>query len=101
MVGAERERPVRLPSGISSTIDEPLFIFETVINDIARNAREAEQATRRMQLSIQYNPQLLYPGGDPCSVDYSVYAPAAEGMKPFRDAVCKAVTQRLRGQTAA
>jgi len=43
-----------------------------------------------------YNPQPPYPGGDPCSVDYAIYAPVAAGMKTFRDEVCKAVSARIR-----
>jgi cyclohexyl-isocyanide hydratase len=82
--------------GISSTIDESLFMVETIVKDMTGSASEGEQATKRTQLSIQYNPQPPYPGGDPCSVDYAVYAPVAAGMKSFRDAVCKAVTERIR-----
>ena len=82
--------------GISSTIDEALFMVETIVKDMTGSANKGEQAAKRSQLSIQYNPQPPYPGGDPCSVDYAVYAPVAAGMKSFRDAVCKAVSERIR-----
>jgi cyclohexyl-isocyanide hydratase len=82
--------------GISSSIDEALFMLETVVTDITGSAERGAQAAKQMQLSIQYNPQPPYPGGDPCSVDYAVYAPVAAGMQTFRDAVCKAVSERMR-----
>ena len=59
------------------------------------SANKGAQATKRTQLSIQYNPQPPYPGGDPCSVDYAVYVPVAAEMKSFRDAVCQAVAKRV------
>ena len=70
-------------------------MLETIVKDITRSTEKGAQAAKGMQLSIQYNPQPTYRGGDPCSVDYAVYAPVAAGMKTFRDAVCKAVTERL------
>lgn len=82
--------------GISSTIDESLFMVETIVTDMTGSASKGAQASKRTQLSIQYNPQPPYPGGDPCSVDYAVYAPVAAAMRSFRDAVCQAVTQRIR-----
>lgn len=90
-----RDRNRITGGGISSTIDESLFMVETIVTDMTGSAGKGAQASQRSQLSIQYNPQPPYPGGDPCSVDYAVYAPVAAGMKSFRDAVCKAVTQRI------
>src|SRR4051794_17291554 len=90
-----RDRNRVTGGGISSTIDEALFMVETIVTDLTGDAAKGAQATKSVQLSIQYNPQPPYPGGDPCSVDYAVYAPVAAGMKSFRDEVCKAVTERL------
>ena len=81
--------------GISSTIDEALFMVEIIVTDFTGDTAKGAQATKSVQLSIQYNPQPPYPGGDPCSVDYATYAPVAAGMKTFRDAVCKAVSERV------
>jgi cyclohexyl-isocyanide hydratase len=90
-----RDRNRITGGGISSSIDESLFMVETIVTDMT-GARRGAQAAQRVQLSIQYNPQPPHPGGDPCSVDYSIYAPVAAGMKPFRDKVCDAVAKRIR-----
>jgi cyclohexyl-isocyanide hydratase len=93
--------------GISSSVDLSLFMIETIVRenaldkDPARAAALAKASAQRVQLSIQYNPQPPYPGGDPCSVDYSVYAPTVAGMKDFHDPVCAAVAKRIRRMGAA
>jgi cyclohexyl-isocyanide hydratase len=81
--------------GISSTIDESLFMVETIVTDMTGSVINGAQVSKRTQLSIQYNPQPPYPGGDPCSVDYTTYEPVAAGMKSFRDTICQAVTRRI------
>jgi cyclohexyl-isocyanide hydratase len=81
--------------GISSTIDESLFMVENIVRDCTKDDKKAAVATQSVQLQIQYNPHPPYSGGDPCSVDYSIYAPVAEGMKPFTKMVCDAVRQRI------
>jgi cyclohexyl-isocyanide hydratase len=90
-----RDRNRVTGGGISSTIDEALFMVETIVTDFTGEAAKGAQAAKSVQLSIQYNPQPTYPGGDPCSVDYATYAPVAAGMKTFRDEVCKAVAKRV------
>jgi cyclohexyl-isocyanide hydratase len=90
-----RDRNRFTGGGISSTIDEALFMVEAIVTDMTGSADQGAQATKRTQLSIQYNPQPPYPGGDPCSVDYAVYAPVAAAMRSFRDAVCQAVIKRI------
>jgi cyclohexyl-isocyanide hydratase len=91
-----RDRNRVTGGGISSTIDEALFMVESIVTDFTGDAAKGAQATKSVQLSIQYNPQPPYPGGDPCRVDYATYAPVAAGMKSFRDEVCKAVSERVR-----
>jgi cyclohexyl-isocyanide hydratase len=87
--------------GISSSIDLSLFMIEAIVRencldkDPATAAALARAASQKVQLSIQYNPRPPYSGGDPCSVDYSVYAPVAEGMKHYHDPVCAAVAERI------
>jgi cyclohexyl-isocyanide hydratase len=87
--------------GISSSIDLSLYMIETIVreNFVGKDPAEAEAAAKaaaqRVQLSIQYNPRPPWPGGDPCSVDYAVYAPTAAGMKDFHDPVCAAVADRI------
>ena len=87
--------------GISSTVDESLFMVETIVTDMTGDAGEGAQASKRVQLSIQYNPQPPYAGGDPCSVDYGVYAPVAAGMQSFRDTICRAVAHRIGAGSSA
>lgn len=91
-----RDRNRITGGGISSTVDESLFMVETIVTDMTRSSAKGAEASKHVQLSIQYNPQPPHPGGDPCSVDYDVYGPVVAGMKPFRDAVCKAVAERIR-----
>lgn len=86
--------------GISSSIDASLSLVQIVVSDLARDPAKAAAVTQGIQLSIQYHPQPPFSGGDPCSVDYAVYAPVAAGMKGFRDAVCRAVARRI-GQAAS
>jgi cyclohexyl-isocyanide hydratase len=92
--------------GISSSIDLSLFLIETITQeqcgekDPDKAAAVAKQAAQQVQLSIQYNPQPPYPGGDPCSVDYAVYEPTALGMKNYHDPVCAAVAKRVKRMAA-
>jgi cyclohexyl-isocyanide hydratase len=81
--------------GISSTIDESLFMVENIVLDYTKDEKKAAVAAQSVQLMIQYNPHPPYSGGDPCSVDYSIYGPVAEGMKPFTKLVCDAVRERV------
>jgi cyclohexyl-isocyanide hydratase len=83
--------------GISSSIDESLFLLDTLVSDLAPGkdkAALAELTTRQVQLSIQYNPQPPFSGGDPCSVDYAVFEPVNAGMAGFREIVSKAILAR-------
>ena len=93
-----RDRNRITGGGISSSIDESLFMVETIVTDMA-DAQQGAQAAQRVQLSIQYTPQPPFSGGDPCSVDYSIYAPVADGMASFRAQVCKAVEKRIHGRS--
>jgi cyclohexyl-isocyanide hydratase len=81
--------------GISSTIDEALFMVETIVKDFTNDAAKAALASQQVQLKIQYNPKPPYPGGDPASVSKEVYAPVAAEMKGYRDEVCRAVRERI------
>jgi len=91
-----RDRNRVTGGGISSTVDEALFMVQTIVTDFTGDANAGIAAEQSVQLSIQYNPQPPHPGGDPCSVDYAIYGPVAAGMKSFRDEVCGAVCERLR-----
>ncbi len=82
--------------GISSTVDLSLHMVQIIVRDFTGNADTAAFAAQRIQLMIQYNPQPPFPGGDPCSVDYKVYAPTAAGMADFHDPVCAAVAERIQ-----
>lgn len=90
-----RDRNRITGGGISSSIDESLFMVETIVTDMTGDADKGSLASQSVQLSIQYNPQPPHSGGDPCSVDYSIFGPVANSMKPFRDAVCRAVAKRV------
>jgi cyclohexyl-isocyanide hydratase len=90
-----RDRNRFTGGGISSSVDESLFMIQSIVTDMTGDAARGAQAAQHIQLSIQYNPHPPFAGGDPCSVDYSVYAPVAAGMKPFRDAVALAVAKRI------
>lgn len=81
--------------GISSSIDLSLYMVETIVAEMSGDADAGRFASQQVQLQIQYNPQPPNPGGDPCSVDYAIYAPTAESMKDFHDGVCEAVRKRL------
>jgi cyclohexyl-isocyanide hydratase len=92
-----RDRNRFTGGGISSSIDEALFMVQQVITDLA-GAENGDAACQRVQLAIQYNPNPPFKGGDPASVDYSVFEPVEEpGMRKFRAAVCKAVRERIGG----
>lgn len=85
-------------AGISSSIDESLFMVQTIVADMAGGpdaTTKAQLAAQQAQLSIQYNPDPPFPGGDPCSVDYDVFEPVNAGMVEFRAAVDKAIEARL------
>jgi cyclohexyl-isocyanide hydratase len=90
-----RDRNRITGGGISSAIDEALFMVQILVADLSGDPAKGTAVAHGIQLSIQYNPQPPFQGGDPCSVDYSVYAPAAEGMKGFREEVCAAVAKRV------
>jgi cyclohexyl-isocyanide hydratase len=81
--------------GISSSIDLSLYMVETIVTEMSGDADTGKFASQQVQLQIQYNPQPPNSGGDPCSVDYALYAPTAESMKDFHDGVCDAVRKRL------
>ncbi len=87
--------------GISSTIDESLQLVEILATDFSGDASVGAASARQVQLMIQYHPQPTYAGGDPCSVDYSVYAPVRQGMSGFHDAIATAVETRIKTQKAA
>ena len=57
--------------------------------------KKAALASRQVQLGIQYNPHPPYPGGDPANVPKEVYDLAAEELRPFQEAVSKAVHKRI------
>lgn len=81
--------------GISSTIDLSLYMVETIVAEMTGDADAGRLAAQQVQLKIQYNPQPPGPGGDPCSVPYTLYAPVNAGMAGFHDPVCAAVRQRV------
>ena len=81
--------------GISSTIDEALYMVEVIVKDFTGDDKKAALASRQVQLGIQYNPHPPYPGGDPANVPKEVYDLAAEELRPFQEAVSKAVRKRI------
>jgi cyclohexyl-isocyanide hydratase len=83
--------------GISSTVDESIYMVETIVADFTGDLDTAQNTAHGIQLSIQYSPDPPFPGGDPCSVPYEIYAPVYEGMAGFRKAVHDAVVARLGG----
>ena len=92
-----RDRNRFTGGGISSSIDEALYMVQQVLTDLA-GAANGDAACQRVQLAIQYNPSPPFPGGDPASVDFSVFQPVEEpGMRQFRAAVCKAVREQIGG----
>ncbi len=60
-----------------------------------RGCGEGRCRLQRVQLSIQYNPKPPFAGGDPASVDFSVFDPVEQGMKTFRKQVCDAVRAQI------
>ena len=63
-----------------------------------RRRRERRRGVPAGAAWIQYNPNPPFKGGDPASVDYSVFAPVEEpGMRQFRAAVCQAVREQIGG----
>lgn len=83
--------------GISSTVDESIYMVETIVADMTHDLDTAQATAHGVQLMIQYSPDPPFQGGDPCSVDYSIYEPVYEGMAGFRNAVRKAVVARIGG----
>lgn len=81
--------------GISSSIDESLFLVQLLATDFTGDVAEGEAAARAVQLMIQYHPQPPFQGGDPCSVDYATFEPVDASMESFRNSVVGAVKQRL------
>jgi cyclohexyl-isocyanide hydratase len=91
-----RDRNRFTGGGISSSIDEALFMVREVVSDLCGVSAKGDAACQRVQLAIQYNPDPPFKGGDPASVDFSVFQPVEEpGMREFRAAVCKAVRQQI------
>lgn len=81
--------------GISSTVDESIYMVETIVADMTGDLELAQATAHGIQLSIQYSPDPPFAGGDPCSVPYEIYEPVYEGMAGFRDAVRAAVVKRI------
>ncbi len=93
-----RDRNRFTGGGISSSIDEALFMVQQVVTDLTGDAAKGDAACQRVQLAIQYNPKPPFAGGDPCSVDFSVFEAVEEpGMRKFRAAVCAAVRKQIGG----
>lgn len=92
-----RDRNRFTGGGISSSIDEALFMVQQVFGELTGDAATGDTACKRVQLSIQYNPDPPFKGGDPCSVDYGVFAPVQEGMRDFHDAIHAAVVRQIGG----
>ena len=90
-----RDRNRFTGGGISSSIDEALFMVQQITTDLTGDPAKGDTACQRVQLSIQYNPKPPFVGGDPCSVDYSVFEPVEAGMVGFRTAVCEAVRKQI------
>ena len=90
-----RDRNRFTGGGISSSIDESLFMVQQVVTDLTGDAAKGDAACQRVQLSIQYNPKPAFAGGDPASVDFSVFEPVEQGMKSFRSEVCDAVRKQI------
>ena len=90
-----RDRNRFTGGGISSSIDEALFMVQQIVTDLTGDVAKGDAACRRVQLSIQYNPRPPFEGGDPASVDYDVFEPVEDGMTGFRKAVCGAVRKQI------
>src|ERR1043166_503276 len=93
-----RDRNRFTGGGISSSIDEALFMVQQVVSDLTGDAAKCDAACQRVQLSVQYNPKPPFAGGDPASVDFAVFEPVEQGMKSFRSEVCDAVRKQIGGQ---
>ncbi|PLR23332.1 DJ-1/PfpI family protein [Caulobacter zeae] len=90
-------------AGISSSIDESLFMVQTIVTDLAGGPdaeEKAQLASQQAQLSIQYNPDPPFPGGDPCSVSFEVFEPVNAGRLDFRAALDEAIEARLHPAAA-
>jgi len=91
-----RDRNRFTGGGISSSIDEALFMVQQIVTDLSGDPAKGDAASRRVQLAIQYNPKPPFAGGDPASVDFSVFQPVEEpGMREFRAAICAAVRRQI------
>lgn len=92
-----RDRNRFTGGGISSSIDESLFMVQQIVTDLTGDAAKGDAACQHVQLSIQYNPKPPFAGGDPASVDFSVFEPVEQGMTTFRSQVCDAVRKQIGG----
>jgi cyclohexyl-isocyanide hydratase len=81
--------------GISSTIDEALYMIEVIVKDFTGDDTKAKLTSQRIQLGIQYHPQPPNPGGDPAHVSKEVYDLAVADLKSFQQAVDQAVRKRI------
>jgi cyclohexyl-isocyanide hydratase len=92
-------RGIRITGGgISSSIDEALYMVQRVVEDLTGDHDKAVQASRAIQLAIQYHPgppNTPPAGGDPDSVDPELLQWMTEHMRGFHDPVCQAVRQRI------
>lgn len=92
-----RDRNRFTGGGISSSIDASLFMVQQVVTDLTGDAAKGDAACQRVQLSIQYNPKPTFAGGDPASVDFSVFEPVEQALTTFHDAVYDAVRAQIGG----
>lgn len=90
-----RDRNRFTGGGISSSIDEALFMLQQIVTDATGDAAKGDATCQRAQLAIQYNPHPPFAGGDPASVDFSVFEPVEQGMTQFRKEICDAVRKQI------
>ena len=90
-----RDRNRFTGGGISSSIDESLFMVQQIVTDLTGDPAKGDAASQRVQLSIQYNPNPPFKGGDPATAPPAVLDPVEASMKFFRDPVCAAVRKHL------
>jgi cyclohexyl-isocyanide hydratase len=92
-------RGIRITGGgISSSIDESLYMVQRIVEDLTHQPERGVEASRAVQLAIQYNPgppNTPPPGGDPDSVDPQLLERMTGNMSPFHEQVCTAVRQRI------
>lgn len=92
-----RDRNRFTGGGISSSIDEALFMLQQIVTDATGDAAKGDAACQQAQLAIQYNPDPPFHGGDPASVDYAVYQPVELQLAQFRATVYAAVQKQVGG----